>query len=98
MALIAGHYKIGNEHNQHRAHRAVCVEVHAMNLKEFLPGGLRQKLRRAKRVTLSRLTRPNLYRLRTQHRVGVVFTAPSDMKIEERLYLYGFIRGFQPER
>src|SRR2546423_1951765 len=69
-----------------------------MNLKEFLPEGLRQKLRRAKRVTLSRLTRPNLYRLRTQHRVGVVFTAPSDMKIEERLYLYGFIRGFQPER
>lgn len=69
-----------------------------MRVKKFLPKSLRQRLRRAKRQIFTRLTRPNLYRLDTPHRVGVVFTAPSDMKIEERLYLYSFIRGFQPER
>jgi cephalosporin hydroxylase len=69
-----------------------------MGLKQWLPNGVRQRLRLAKRAVVTRVTRPNLYRLNTQHRIGVVFTAPSDMKIEERLYLYSFIRGFRPER
>jgi predicted O-methyltransferase YrrM len=67
-------------------------------LKSHLPNGVRRNLRLAKRAIVTRLTRPNLYSLNTQHRLGVVFTAPSDMKIEERLYLYSFIRGFRPER
>jgi predicted O-methyltransferase YrrM len=69
-----------------------------VGLKQLLPGGARRWLRRAKRSFLDIVTRPNLYNLRSPHRVGVVYTAPSDMKIEERLMLYSFIRGFQPQR
>ena len=69
-----------------------------MGLKQLLPKGARQWLRRAGRRFLTTLSRPDLYNLRTPHRVGVVYTAPSDMKIEERLWLYSFVRGFQPER
>jgi predicted O-methyltransferase YrrM len=62
---------------------------------------LRQTRRAARRVkanAVKRLTRPNVYRLSTPERVGVVFSAPSDMRVDERLFLYSLVRGFQPER
>jgi predicted O-methyltransferase YrrM len=69
-----------------------------VGVKEFLPQRVRHWLGRAKRAALSSLTRPDLYDLRTLHRVGVVYTAPSDMQLEERFCLYSLIRGFRPER
>ncbi len=42
--------------------------------------------------------RRNLYDLASSERVGVVFTAPSDMRIDERLFLYAFVRGLRPAR
>lgn len=74
-------------------------------LLSFLPTGIRERARSARRAgrrwksqLVKRLHRPNVYRLRTPERVGVVFTAPSDMRVDERLFLYGLVRGFQPER
>src|SRR5712664_2431719 len=72
-----------------------------MRIKGALPVGLRQRLKRAKHAALGiyrNLTRPNLYRLGTTHRVGVVYSVPSDMRLDERRYLYSFVRGFRPER
>jgi predicted O-methyltransferase YrrM len=60
--------------------------------------GVRRKARAAGKRAAARIKRPNLYRLDTPERVGVIFTAPSDMRIDERLFLYSFVRGFQPER
>jgi predicted O-methyltransferase YrrM len=74
-------------------------------IKRMLPGGTRDTLQRARkalrdrvRAASDRLHRPDLYSLRTVERVGVVFTAPSDMRTDERLFLYAFVRGFRPER
>jgi predicted O-methyltransferase YrrM len=74
-------------------------------IKSMVPAGVRETLRSARRglrsrlrAATERLTRPNLYRLGTPERVGVVFTAPSDMKLQERLFLFGLVRGFQPQR
>jgi predicted O-methyltransferase YrrM len=74
-------------------------------LSSMLPEGMRQwvrarrkNARRAGQAVVRRLTRPNVYRLDTPERVGVVFTAPSDMRVDERLFLYALVRGFQPER
>jgi len=75
------------------------------SLSQMIPPGLKdlaRKVRRAARRatsgTVQRMQRPNLYRLDTPERVGVVFTAPSDMRVDERLFLYALVRGFQPER
>jgi predicted O-methyltransferase YrrM len=74
-------------------------------IKSMLPEGVRSSLGRAKRgvrdtyrAARKRLGRSDLYSLDSPERVGVVFTAPSDMRIDERLFLYSFIRGFKPER
>ena len=74
-------------------------------IKGMVPPGVRTALRQARRglrdrfkLARERLARPNLYRLDTAERVGVVFTCQSDMRIDERLFLYSFVRGFQPER
>src|SRR3954468_22020939 len=74
-------------------------------LSSMLPPAVREWVRagkksakRAKQRVLRRLTRPNVFRLDTPERVGVVFTAPSDMRVDERLFLYALVRGFQPER
>jgi len=72
-----------------------------MQLRQALPGTLLRSLKRAKRTTLGIyqvFSRPNLYRLGTPHRVGVCYTAPSDMRLDERMYLYSFVRGFRPQR
>lgn len=69
------------------------------------PSAFRMMLRAARRAAVrargkvsARLARPNLYNLATPERVGSVFTAPSDMRLDERMFLYSFVRGFQPER
>jgi predicted O-methyltransferase YrrM len=74
-------------------------------LKAFVPAPVRRSLKRARRsmrdgirAASRRLRRANLYRLDSPERVGVVYTAPSDMRIDERIFLYAFVRGFQPER
>jgi len=74
-------------------------------IKSMLPAKVRSSLGGAKRgvrdtfrAARKRLARADLYGLDTPERVGVVFTAPSDMRIDERLFLYGFIRGLKPER
>lgn len=61
-------------------------------------GHARRAMRDRLRQVSGRLTRPNLYRLNSAERVGVVYSAPSDMRIDERLFLYSFVRGFRPER
>lgn len=58
----------------------------------------RRSAKRLRSRLVRRLSRPNLYRLDTPERVGVVFTAPSDMRIDERLFLYSLVRGFRPDR
>jgi len=75
------------------------------NIKALVPVPVRTSLKQARRAirervraVSGRLTRPNLYRLSSAERVGVVYSAPSDMLIDERLYLYAFVRGFRPER
>ena len=74
-------------------------------IKSMLPAKLRTSLGDARRgvrntfrAARKRIARADLYRLDTPERVGVVFTAPSDMRIDERLFLYSFIRGFKPQR
>lgn len=75
------------------------------SLKSLVPASVKTSVRHARRVVRDhlrqvsgRLTRPNLYRLDSAERVGVVYSAPSDMRIDERLFLYSFVRGFRPER
>jgi hypothetical protein len=60
--------------------------------------GAKREVRDGVRAARRRLSRPNLYRLDTPERVGVVFNSASDMRIDERLYLYSFVRGFKAER
>lgn len=74
-------------------------------IKALVPAPLRSSLKRARRAVRDglravsrRVSRPNLYSLNSPERVGVVYTAPSDMRIDERIFLYAFVRGFQPER
>ena len=72
-----------------------------MGLRELLPENTRRRLRAVKRTikrVQMRFTRPNLYDLNSPQRVGVIYAAPSDMKIDERLYLYSFVLGFRPVR
>ena len=61
-------------------------------------GKARRSFRNTVKAARKRLSRPNLYRLDSPERVGVVFNTASDMRIDERLYLYSFVRGFKPER
>ncbi len=66
-----------------------------------LPPAIRRSmhaLRRQAGLLKSRLRRPNLYDVRTDDRVGVVFSAPSEMTVTERLFLYATVRGLRPER
>ena len=58
----------------------------------------RKKMRERIQNVSRRLTRPNLYRLSSPERVGAVYSAQSGMRVDEKLFLYGFIRGFRPHR
>ncbi|MBI4552047.1 MAG: class I SAM-dependent methyltransferase [Candidatus Latescibacteria bacterium] len=44
------------------------------------------------------ISRPNLYRLSTPERVGVIYGNPTEMSLDERLLLFALIRGHRPER
>src|SRR5437868_6197930 len=75
------------------------------SLKAIVPAPVKSSLRGARRalrdrigIISNRLARPNLYRLNKPERVGVVYSAPSDMRIDERLFLYAMVRGFRPQR
>lgn len=50
-----------------------------------------------KRVS-RRVHRPNLYDMGSGERLGVVITAPSEMTVTERIFLYGLVRGARPKR
>ena len=61
-------------------------------------GGARRVLKDRVRAVSRRLTRPNVYRLHSPERVGAVYGARTDMSVDERLFLYAFVRGFRPRR
>lgn len=44
------------------------------------------------------LRRPNIYRLRTPERLGIIYTAPTHLSTAERLFLYTIVRGTVPPR
>lgn len=44
------------------------------------------------------INRPNVYNLGTNERIGAIYNNPSDMSIDERMFLYTLIRGYRPER
>jgi predicted O-methyltransferase YrrM len=57
-------------------------------------GAVRDQLRKVKR----RLNRPNLFDLHSPERAGVIYSAQSGMRTDEKLFLYAFARGFRPQR
>jgi predicted O-methyltransferase YrrM len=74
-------------------------------VKSYVPQPIKTSLNRARKslrqrlkVVSRRLNRPNLYRLTSPERVGAVYSAHSDMRVDERVFLYAFVRGFRPER
>jgi predicted O-methyltransferase YrrM len=74
-------------------------------IKSLLPGPVRSSLGGARRVlkdrvraVSQRITRPNLYRLHSPERIGAAYFARSGMRVDEKLFLYAFIRGFRPQR
>jgi predicted O-methyltransferase YrrM len=56
------------------------------------------KVRDRLRALSKRFARPNLYNLDTPERVGAVYSARSGMGVDEKIFLYAFIRGFRPQR
>ena len=75
------------------------------SLRSFVPrsikrslGATRKQLRALIDMLDARRRRPNLYDLSSAERVGVIFTAQSDMRTDERLFLYAFVRGVMPQR
>ena len=74
-------------------------------LKSLLPAPVKSSLgsaRKAMRERLHgvsrRLHRPNLFDFDTPERVGTAYVAQSGMRVDEKLFLYGFVRGFRPHR
>jgi predicted O-methyltransferase YrrM len=74
-------------------------------IKSLVPGPVKSSLRGARRALRDRvravsrrITRPNLYRLSSPERVGAVYGAPTDMSVDEKFFLYSFVRGFRPQR
>lgn len=73
--------------------------------KKLLPKQLKNKLKIVFAVlqeriamSLTYLSRPNLYNWRRKERIGIAYMAPSDMPIEDRLFLYSIVRTFRPYR
>jgi len=74
-------------------------------IKSFVPAPVKSSLGSARRMVRERLkkvsrrlTRPNLYRLHSPERVGVAYGVQSEMRVDERLFLYALARGFRPRR
>jgi len=75
------------------------------SVKRVLPQPLRQGLKRAGnslqtswKDLKTRVTSPHLYRMGSLERIGIVYRVPSEMTIDERLFLYVLIRGVRPDR
>jgi len=69
------------------------------------PGPLKQAVRRVRKTVKrgwkgfqDRLSLPHLNRMNSSERVGIVYRVPSEMSIEERLFLFALIRGIRPQR
>jgi predicted O-methyltransferase YrrM len=80
-----------------------------MSARDLVKAVLPKRLRRTLKASLNdaqaqvrrirnRLKRPNLFRMDTAERVGIVYSAPSEMSISERLFLYSLVRGTRPIR
>ncbi len=76
-----------------------------MSAQNSAPGPLKQSVRRVKKSVAKgwkslkeRISIPYLNRMTSQERVGIVYRVPSEMSIEERLFLFAFIRGTRPQR
>jgi hypothetical protein len=74
-------------------------------VKKFIPEAAKKTLLNFYPIQLWRSRRfqafrhkPNVYNFRKPERLGVVYLAPSDMPIDDRLFLYSFIRGVKPHR
>lgn len=74
-------------------------------LKRFVPKFVRRKIRAATahwaaqvRTIKARLRRPDIYRLGTQERLGIVYNAQTHLSTPERLFLYSIVRGARPQR
>jgi predicted O-methyltransferase YrrM len=44
------------------------------------------------------LRRPNVYRMNTPERLGIIYTAATHLSTPERLFLYAIVRGTVPQR
>ena len=44
------------------------------------------------------LRRPDIYRISTPERLGIIYTAPTHLSTPERLFLYAIVRGTLPQR
>ena len=74
-------------------------------IKSYVPAPVKTKLKGAQKAVRERLRsvkcrlfRPNIYRLHSPERVGAAYFAQSGMRLDEKLFLYALIRGFQPHR
>lgn len=77
----------------------------ASAVKKMVPAPLRRAVRdglgrfnAAKTALRERLSRPNIYDLSKPERLGMVYMSKSDMRPEDRIFLYALIRGLKPER
>ena len=62
--------------------------------------GIRSRIARfAARIRLldAWLRRPNIYRMHTPERLGVIYGAPTHLSTAERLFLYAIVRGTVPQ-
>lgn len=78
-------------------------------LKGFIPGPLRPVVRQARHSLTARASgltaavtkwayRPNIYRAKSQERLGIIYSAPTHLSTSERLVLYTTVRGTLPRR
>jgi predicted O-methyltransferase YrrM len=67
-----------------------------------MPRGMRRRIREAVsrlvQTTRTRLSRPNIYRMSTQERLGIIYSARTHLSTPERLFLYAIVRGTFPQR
>ena len=74
-------------------------------LKSLVPAPVKSSLHRARdlmrermKTVSRRLHRPNLYDYHSPERIGTVYEAQSGMRVDEKIFLYAFVRGFRPHR
>jgi predicted O-methyltransferase YrrM len=74
-------------------------------LKSFIPaplksslGGARRAMRERMKTVSRRLQRPNVFDFHSPERFGTVYEAQSGMRVDEKIFLYAFVRGFRPHR